>query len=85
MTSRNPANPDRATEWVRFFPTDRTQLGSYGSRQAERASTGFWNWVRLGSVPIQNRDITSEAFCPPKPKLLEMAVRTGISRAVLGT
>ncbi len=33
----------------------------------------------------QNRVITSEAFWPPKPKLLEMAVRTGISLAVLGT
>ena len=29
--------------------------------------------------------ITSDAFCPPKPKLLEMAVSTGISRDVLGT
>ncbi len=33
----------------------------------------------------QYRVITSEAFWPPKPKLLEMAVWTGISRAVLGT
>ena len=34
---------------------------------------------------IQNRVRTSEAFWPPNPKLLEMAVLTGISRAVLGT
>ena len=29
--------------------------------------------------------MTSEAFWPPKPKLLEMAVLSGISREVLGT
>lgn len=29
--------------------------------------------------------ITSAAFWPPKPKLVETAMRAGISRAVLGT
>ena len=38
---------------------------------------------RLGGQPT--RVMTSDAFWPPKPKLLEIAVRTGISRAVLGT
>ena len=33
----------------------------------------------------QTRVITSEAFWPPKPKLLEIAVSSGISRDVLGT
>jgi hypothetical protein len=34
----------------------------------------------------QNRRITSAAFCPPKPKLVDSAVRTGTpSRAVFGT
>ena len=31
------------------------------------------------------RVITSDAFWPPKPKLLEIAVPSGISRDVLGT
>ncbi len=33
----------------------------------------------------QTRVMTSEAFCPPKPKLLEMAVASGSSREVFGT
>ena len=33
----------------------------------------------------QTRDITREAFWPPKPKLLEIALCRGISLAVLGT
>jgi len=33
----------------------------------------------------QTLHITSDAFCPPKPKLFESAVLRGTSRAVLGT
>ena len=43
----------------------------------------FPNAVSL--LPTQTRVMTSEAFWPPKPKLLEMAVSSGISRDVLGT
>jgi hypothetical protein len=38
-----------------------------------------------GGIGSQKWDMTNEAFWPPKPKLLEIAVRNGISRAVLGT
>jgi hypothetical protein len=38
----------------------------------------------VGTQPA-NRRITRAAFCPPKPKLVEMPVRTGKSRAMLGT
>jgi hypothetical protein len=35
--------------------------------------------------PAQTLLITSAAFCPPKPKLVDMAVRTGTVRALFGT
>ena len=41
----------------------------------------FPRWASAG----QTRDITREAFWPPKPKLLEIALFRGISLAVLGT
>jgi len=36
-------------------------------------------------INYRNCFITSAAFWPPKPKLVETATRAGISRAVLGT
>ena len=36
-------------------------------------------------LSTQTRAMMSDAFWPPNPKLLEIAVRRGISRAVLGT
>ena len=40
---------------------------------------------RCQSPQPANCRITKAAFWPPKPKLVEMAVRTGTSRALLGT
>jgi hypothetical protein len=37
------------------------------------------------SRAAQQRARTSEAFCPPNPKLFEIAILRGFSRAVFGT
>ena len=49
--------------------------------QGQRAHGGTGGAARhAGSSPI-----TSETFCPPKPKELEMAWRSFASRALFGT
>ncbi len=53
-------------------------------RPKERAEAGSTDSTDSSSA-VHTLVITSDAFWPPKPKLLEMAVCSGISRAVLGT
>jgi hypothetical protein len=45
-----------------------------------------WNiYHAVNIVHAANRRITIAAFWPPKPKLVDTATFTGISRAVFGT
>jgi hypothetical protein len=56
-----------------------------GSRHRHREELSLAEVGILADPVGQTCTITSDAFCPPKPKLLEMAFRNGFSRAVLGT
>ena len=67
-------DPDRAA------PARTCAASESRRRRASGTGTDFGK-----CLSTHTRVITSEAFWPPKPKLLEMAVRSGISREVLGT
>ena len=74
----------RVSKWRKMLLAlcRRCRRGGIGLRVLQQGPSAFFHQTLSHFLKLR---ITRAAFWPPKPKLVETAVRTGISRAVLGT